>query len=133
MPRSSYLLGPVIVAFAQAIGASASGQVPRNDLGTPPINIPGVPTDRSCSERSFDGRVAKRVFDNGGLKITGFVLEEEDGARMFINVYIPDELSRVDLGNLISGLQRVLKEGRAVSGKTQACGSGPVLTLKRVW
>jgi len=61
------------------------------------------------------------------------VLEEEDGGRTFINVFIPDGLSRAEMGNMLNGLQRALKEGRAISGTAQACGSGPVLTLRRVW
>jgi hypothetical protein len=52
---------------------------------------------------------------------------------MFINVFVPEGLSRMEAGNLLNGLQRALKEGRTVSGNAQACGSGPVLTLRRVW
>ena len=133
MPASSCLQARLVLAFGLVMGASAHGQSSKGSLVVPPVVIKGLPSDSECSEVNFRGRVAKRDFDDGALKITGFVLEEEDGARMFINVFIPDGLSRVEMGNMLNGLQRALEEGRAVSGSAQACGSGPVLTLKRVW
>ena len=43
------------------------------------------PCDRH-SPFSFEGKVAKVNFDHDGLTIVGFVLEESDGQRSFINV-----------------------------------------------
>ncbi len=133
MRRSNSPQASLVLALGLIVGASAHGQSSKGNLIVPPVIITGLPTDRGCSEISFRGRVAKRDFDDKALKITGFVLEEEDGARTFINVFIPDGLSRAAMGNMLNGLQRALKEGRAINGNVQACGSGPVLTLRRVW
>lgn len=132
MQRHKKCFFQLATVMTLATAGLAYGQVYRKNLGTPPIIIPGVAADHECGDVPFQGHVVKRIFDDGGLLVTGFVLEAEDGSRKFINVYIFGSLGRADMGDLINGLQRVLKEGQFVSGYVQACGSGPILTLEQV-
>ncbi len=91
-----------------------------------------VNNEAGCGLETFVGRVAKRIFASDALTITGFVVEHADGTRNFINVYIPNSLDQFTQGAVFNGLQRLLKEGRRVTGRAQACGSAPVLTLEQI-
>lgn len=80
------------------------------------------------------GKIAKVNFDRDGLTITGFVLEEDDGQRSFINV---DRVSLDDAGMnradalwIERGLQTLLRSDWFIQGSVLACGAaGRVLVL----
>lgn len=62
-------------------------------------------------------------------------MEDADGTRSFVNIEIPDiaELGRMDYGTVLQGLQRLVREGRAIKGKVLECGaSGSTMVLQSV-
>ena len=105
----------------------------RQDAMHQTIGISGLSAYQAeCGLMKFVGRVAKRMFADDALTITGFIIEHIDGTRTFINVDIPDSQDRFTRGAVFDGLQRLLREGRGVIGRVQVCGSGPVLTLEQI-
>lgn len=82
-----------------------------------------------CGYVSFSGRIAQRAFSRDGLTPESFILESNDGTRMFINVFVPQIADRFSRGAILSGLQRLSRVGRQAIGQVQVCGSGPILTL----
>lgn len=80
----------------------------------------------------FTGVVAQRSFSEDGVTLSGLVVEHADGTRTFINVFVPQMQDRFTRGAVLSGLQRLLRVGQRATGRVQACGAGPVLTLDQV-
>lgn len=52
-----------------------------------PVKILGDPGPK-CRQTKFEGTVAKRIFDDDALNVTGFVLEVVDGTREYVNVAV---------------------------------------------
>ena len=94
----------------------------------------------SCEQRpSFpiEGKIAKVNFDQDGLRINGFVLEEGDGQRSLVNVdpvsLDSPGMNRADLGWIVQGLQALLRPDWYMQGSVFACGaSGRVLFLDAI-
>jgi hypothetical protein len=77
--------------------------------------------------------VVKRQFADDAITVTGFVVEHSDGTREFVNVEVAEDLSMAARGAVITGLQRLLREGRIVHGVVILCGAaGRVEMLKEI-
>ena len=63
------------------------------------------------------------------VRVTGFVIENADGSRDFVNVGLdPNDLNSNASGWILRGLQTLLAEGHVVDAVIKACGaSGRVL------
>lgn len=67
------------------------------------------------------------------VAVRGFVVEHSDGTREVVNVEIPEGLGAAIRGNVLVGLQRLLREGRIVHGLVTLCGAaGRVEMLKAI-
>jgi hypothetical protein len=66
----------------------------------------------------------KRQLGKDGLTLTGFVLEEPDGSREFINVNVKlDTMSMVTRSWVANGLHTLLAEGRSAEVYIRLCGA----------
>ena len=127
-------------ALVFAIAMLASGMAGAAPLetkfaGTTPIAISGLSDQGTCFPAKISGKVAKRVFDNSGVKLTAVVIEERSGERSDINIDAEKigAASAVDASNAFRGLQIILREGNRVSGQVFACGAaGRVLMLDTI-
>ena len=86
---------------------------------------------------SLAGKIAKVNFDNQGLIVQNFVLEEDNGERSLINVdpiSIDDPgMNMVSLGWIVQGLQTLLRPNLYIQGSAFACGAaGRVLLLDAI-
>ncbi len=89
--------------------------------------------DETCQQNTFDGQIVKRDFAKDAVRLEGITLEGSDGARTFINVEVPSDLSMNLLGRVVDGLQRLSKVGRHAKGRAYRCGvSGHVLVLDEI-
>jgi S1-C subfamily serine protease len=79
-----------------------------------------------CYATSISGRIVKREFDARGVVPTGVAVEVPSGERSFINIdqYAFAQLSNVARAWIITGLQRLLNEGREVTLGIKLCGAG---------
>jgi len=97
------------------------------------IELTGLYNEPECRlEALVDGKVIKRQFADNGVVVTGFVLENTDGTREFVNVQISEDLSMAARRIVIPGLQRLVREGRNVHGRVHVCGSGRLEFLKEI-
>jgi hypothetical protein len=80
---------------------------------------------------SVSGKIVHREFGNDGQTLTNFVIEETDGTRATVNVFV--DLTNADQVNrswIMRGLQTLLVEGRSTYINVRACGAaGRVLEL----
>jgi hypothetical protein len=96
------------------------------------LAVSNLYTDNTCAPLAPQkGTVVKRNFDTDGIAITGFVLEEPDGTREFINVSLAlDNADMVTRGWVMRGVQTLLAIGRTTVVAIKACGAaGRVLQL----
>lgn len=121
-------------ALALALSTAASAEVAVQAGASGPQAVTGLtdPADPGCAYLAYRGSVAQRKFAKDGMTIDGFILEQADGTRMSINVYLPDDLARAPRMTAMQALQALLKEGSPVAGRAQACGSGPIIMLDSV-
>lgn len=82
----------------------------------------------SASQSSpLSGKIAKLNFDNQGLIVQNFILEQDDGERSLINIdpiSIDDPgMNRADLGWIIQGLQTLLRPNWHIQGSAFWCGA----------
>ncbi len=126
--------GIIYFATATLLANSAFGAVQiRQNAKHETTEVSGLFGDSTCSSIGVFGRVVKREFAADALTLTGFVVEHGDGTRQFINVEIPPHLDMTTRESVFDGLQRLLKEGRLVTGRALACGAaGRVLTLEQI-
>jgi hypothetical protein len=130
MTKSIVASLPILVTL---ILPASSASVQYKEVGGRTKELSGLFTDKDCQPAPIQGKVVKRDFAENGVSLSGFVLEEKDGSRTFVNVAIPDDLDMVDLGYVTQGLQTLIREGRNIHGMVRACGAaGRVLTLESV-
>ena len=89
-----------------------------------------------CWPQAIEGKIARREFADDGMTIIGVILESDDGQRKYINVdpIEKGKISRADLSWIISGLQKLTKEGRKIHGSVMLCGaSGSLEYLDSLW
>jgi len=69
--------------------------------------------DADCVGAWSAGKIAQRKFANDGLTMTGFVMENSDGSREFININSVriGEVDRTTLSWVERGLHTLLAEG----------------------
>jgi len=98
------------------------------------IELTGLSNEPDCRpEAPVDGKVIKRQFADNGVVVTGFVLENTDGTREFVNVEVSEDLSMAARRIVIRGLQRLVGEGRTVHGRVKLCGAaGRVEVLEEI-
>jgi len=131
------LLALLVIALTWATPSLA--EVPQYELDTASsrtVRIRGLSSGQ-CQKDTVQGRVAKREFDERGLVITGLVIEQASGARLYINVdrswLDSPQLTMVARNQILMGLQTLLKEGRQVDLVVGRCGAaGRVLILEEV-
>jgi hypothetical protein len=82
------------------------------------------------SAKSFEGRVVKREFAENGTTMSNIVIENRNGEREVINVYISsdDWLDHyqgglAEYGWVAQGLQTIARVGRIVHGTARLCGA----------
>jgi hypothetical protein len=113
------------VAFLLMHGSAlAEPKTRENSQGTTVevYNLEESPGD-PCHLSEFDGRIAKRDFEDDAISLKGITVEYHDGTREFINVEIPAGLNMAILGRVVNGLQRLSKEGRRAQGRYFYCGA----------
>jgi hypothetical protein len=93
-------------------------------------NLGGAPEQFA----DFRGKILKRDFEDNQIDLQGFIIEMDDGSRIYINVEkIPSDIGLITLDAIVPGLQRMLKEGRIVQGTMRICGAaGHVRELESV-
>jgi predicted nucleotidyltransferase len=100
------------------------------------INVYGnLSPDADCVGAWSAGKIVQRKFANDGVTMTGFVMENSDGSREFINVNsIPiGEVDRATVSWVERGLHTLLAEGRLAEIYVRLCGaSGRVQMLDAV-
>ena len=95
------------------------------------------PCGLGSESATIEGKVVRLQFDDSGIAVIGFVLEESNGSRSFVNVHTPsisdDGMDMADLGWIEQGLQTLLRPGTYIQGAIQRCGAaGRVLALDAV-
>jgi hypothetical protein len=146
-PQSQYALGGLTMKVCcrglgalASLGAIVSVQAAeihyrQNNKGEV-IEISELYKDSDCGSRTavpVSGKVVKREFADDAVKISHFVVEHSDGTREIVNVEVPEGLSQTTRGNVLIGLQRLLREGRTVHGLVTLCGAaGRVEMLKEI-
>lgn len=93
--------------------------------GSEPVSITGLSDDPDCTPAKISGRVAKRVFDDSGVRMSAIVIEERNGERNYVNIDIIKikEAPAAEASNAIRGLQVILREGNSISAGVIACGA----------
>lgn len=84
--------------------------------------------------RPLVGRIVRRSFDREGVILAGVVVEDPTGQRTALNVAIGErDLSMVDRGYIVSGLQGLSKVGSHVRVLYTLCGaSGRVMMIDAI-
>ena len=95
------------------------------------LSLSNLSPDSECWGARAAGKIVKRQFGNDGLTLTGFVLEEPDGSREFINVEVKlDILDAATRSWIANGLHALLAEGRSAETYIRLCGAaGRVVVL----
>ena len=96
------------------------------------IAIWGLVRPSDCSEAGLNNTVERRDFLSDALTVSGFVIEQEDSSRSFVNVVIPVGLNPSTNYDVVSGLQHLLRLHNAVHTTVTVCGSAPFLTLESI-
>jgi len=113
--------------FSANVASETLSLVPRYQLdGTKAklLSLSNLSPDSDCWGARATGKIVKRQFGNDGLTLTGFVLEEPDGSREFINVGVKlDILDAATRSWVASGLQTLLAEGRSAEAYIRLCGA----------
>jgi hypothetical protein len=130
----------VISRAVSRTGTDASGpsDQPRYQLdrsGSRVIGLTNLYPDRDCHPAGqIVGKIAKRSFAEDGLALTGFVIEESDGGRQFVNAFVDVSiLDAATSGWIRQGMNTLITEGRTAIVSTKACGAaGRVLMLESV-
>jgi len=89
------------------------------------IELSNLSPSPDCHPGTLTGRVAKRNFDDQGVRMISVVVEDRSGERSLINIDT-DEIgnaSRLVQGWVAQGLQTLLREGRTVTLKVRWCGA----------
>ena len=77
----------VLVAAVVAMsGAQAEPTFQLDASSTRVVSLSNLYDDPSCTPRRMRGKVVKRQYDDGAILVTGFVIENPDGSRDFVNV-----------------------------------------------
>jgi len=91
--------------------------------------------DADCVGAWSSGKIVQRKFANDGLTMTGFVMENSDGSREFVNVnsVSASEVDRATLSWIEGRLHTLLAEGPSAEIYVRLCGaSGRVEVLDAV-
>lgn len=106
-------------------GASAEPRYKLNKAQTRAVALSGLSSGGDpCHPFNTTGRVTEQNFS--GVSVTGFTLAVEDGSRIFINV---NPINIENAGNMLAvgwindGLQKMLRKGKRVSVRVDACGA----------
>jgi hypothetical protein len=84
----------VVVVVAAISGAQAEPTFQLDASGARVVSLSNLYNDPGCSPGRIRGKVVKRQFDDGAIRVTGFVIENADGSRDFVNVGVDtNELS----------------------------------------
>jgi hypothetical protein len=122
-----------LAALSVAGAADAEVRFKTNKSKTRIVEISGLATTPQCHPSALNGVVTERKFD--GTALIGFVVEQGDGTRIFVNVD-PISTDRVPMYNLQmvnQGLHQLTKVGKKVALRVNACGAaGRVLELDRI-
>jgi len=136
-PARTILLFVVLIGAPLSLAqATSNGPAFKVDGKGNVLSLSNLTADLNCLPDRLEGRVVKRSFNDGGLVLQSFVLEYEEGARELINVHVDnlDSAGMATIGNVIQGLQRLIREGRTVDIGAQRCGAaGRVLYLDAVF
>jgi hypothetical protein len=122
--------------FAQ--GDQASRVLPRFQLDETQsklVSLSNLSPDADCVGAWSAGKIVQRKVANDGITMTGFVMENSDGSREFINVNsIPiGEVDRATVSWVERGLHTLLAERRLAEIYVRLCGaSGRVQMLDAV-
>lgn len=118
-----------------AASAALAGPIEAKFSGANPIALYGLSDEGTCIPDRISGRVVKRVFDDGGFKMKGAVIEQQSGERTYLNIDT-DKISKAsaaEMGNANRGLQILLNEGNRVTLGIFACGAaGRVMMIDSV-
>jgi hypothetical protein len=103
---------------------SAAPRYQLDGTNTKLLSLSNLSPDSDCWGARAVGRVVKREFGNDGLTLRGFVLEEPDGSREFINVEVKlDNVDEVTRSWVANGLHTLLAEGRLSEAYVRLCGA----------
>ena len=125
----------VLVAAVVAMsGAQAEPTFQLDASSARVVSLSNLYDDPTCTPRRMRGKVVKRQFDDGAILVTGFVMENPDGSRDFVNVGVDTKnLSMNARGWIARGLQTLLAEGHVVDAVVKLCGAaGHILDLDAV-
>lgn len=122
-----------------AVGASPTiaGPSYRLDAGRERVaEVSGLEDGSECvrAPRPLVGRIVRRSFDREGVLLAGVVVEDPTGQRTALNVAIGErDLSMVDRGYIVSGLQGLSKVGSPVRVLYTLCGAaGRVMMIDAI-
>src|SRR5579872_623371 len=120
----------IFVAAAPAFGELGFKQ----DRDHQTTELSGLSSDSRCGKNlvSFSGKIVKRDIDRDELTVTRFVVESADGTRRVIGIIFPDYRGNFPYQVVQSGLHRLTKPGRMVSGRVLVCGPGRIETLEEI-
>jgi hypothetical protein len=126
------VLVAAVVAMSGAAQAEPTFQLDASS--TRVVSLSNLYDDPTCTPRRMRGKVVKRQFDDGAVLVSGFVIENPDGSRDFVNVGVDTKnLSMNASGWIVRGLQTLLAEGRVVDAIVKQCGAaGHILDLDAV-
>jgi hypothetical protein len=126
-----------LILFVAIVAMSAAQAEPTFQLdasGNRVVSLSNLYDDPGCSSGRIRGKVVKRQFDDGAIHVIGFVIENANGSRDFVNVGVDTEnLNMNAKGWVLRGLQTLLAEGHVVDPVIKACGAaGRFLNLDAV-
>ncbi len=128
-----YLFSVSALLAVSTIFSSAEAEVMVKYRGNKAVAIAHLYQDNSCQPGTITGRIVKREFDASGLRLNGFVYEETNGRRGFVNVSIDGIEYRqgmAGLSNASSALQQLTMVGRRFRADVLYCGAaGRMLNL----
>ncbi len=100
------------------------------------LDVSGLEDGSECvrAPRPLVGRIVRRSFDREGVLLAGVVVEDQSGQRTALNVMVADrDLSMVDRGSIVSGLQGLSKVGSPVRVLYTLCGAaGHVMMIDAI-
>ena len=122
LPMGSLVLLLITIQCGSAIAEPSYKLDPKQEKA---IELSNLSPSPDCHPSTLTGRVAKRAFDDQGVRMVSVVVEDRSGERSLINIDT-DEIgnaSRLVQGWVAQGLQTLLREGRTVTLKVRWCGA----------
>ncbi|WP_404292412.1 hypothetical protein ACD578_08945 [Microvirga sp. RSM25] len=129
----SVLLGALCLApvIALAQGTTSEPRFKLDKAQNRVVELSNLSPSDDCHPARIQGRVVKRSFDENGIVVQMFTIEESSGERSLINIDTAqlDEASMVARGWVVKGLQTLLREGQQVSVRIKLCGAAGRVVL----